>query len=176
MTAPHDVRAAAERVDRLLERLRSGPDPRAAVIAEELIRCLIRLYGAGLERVVRIVGPDGGRDLCADPLVESLLLVHDLHPLDPDTRIRRALDHVRAHLGSPAALEYLGLDAAGVARVRLIGGGCRSAGATVPPAIQSAVETAIRDAAPETAGVAVEAAAAPPPLLQISRRPDGATP
>ena len=32
--------------------------------------------------------------LAADPLVESLLLVHDLHPLDADARIRRALEQV----------------------------------------------------------------------------------
>ena len=47
--------------------------------------------------------------LLADPLVESLLLLHDLHPLDVDTRIQRALDRVRPYLGSHAGgVEYLG--------------------------------------------------------------------
>ncbi len=89
--------------------------------------------------------------------MESLLLVHDLHPLDTDTRIRRAL----GRLGTGA--EFLGVDSAGVAHVRL-GHGCGSTTAVV--------EQAITDAAPETTGV--EFAPREAPLLQISRRPAGA--
>jgi hypothetical protein len=42
-TAPAapDAHAAAGRVNRLLEQLRCGPDPRAAMVAEELVRCLV---------------------------------------------------------------------------------------------------------------------------------------
>ena len=164
MTAPQDARAAADRVDRLLAQLRSGPDPRAAVVAEDLVRCLVGLYGAALERIVEIGGPHLRHELCADPLVESLMLVHDLHPLDPDTRVRRALDQVRRYTGE---LRYDGIDDRGVARVRLPGGGpgCRSS-------LRQAVESAVRAAAPELTGVEVEVEAAPPPLLQIMPRPE----
>jgi Fe-S cluster biogenesis protein NfuA len=156
------ARVAAHRVNRLLEQLRSGPDPRAAAVAEDLVRCLVQLYGAGLERIVQIVGPQRSRDLCADPLVESLMLVHDLHPLDADTRIRRALDGIRP---SPGELRYEGVDGDGVAHVRLAGNGhgCQSSART-------AIVSAVEDAAPEVTGVVVEVAAAPP-LLQITRRP-----
>ncbi len=104
--------------------------------------------------------------------MESLLLVHDLHPLDADTRISRALERVRPQLGSHAgAIEYLGLDDQGVARLRLTtsGHGCGSSSSTV----RQAVEEAVAEAAPEVAGVQVEDVAAPPevPLLQIMRRP-----
>jgi hypothetical protein len=163
MNAEPDVHAAAKRVDRLLEQLRSGPDPRAAAVAEELVRCLVRLYGAGLERIMATVGADLGRDLAADPLVESLLLVHDLHPLGPDARIRRALDRIPA-----GSTEYLGIDGDGVVRVRVSGGrGCADR------SLRQAVTTAVRDAAPETTGVEFDVAPAPPVLLQISRRPAG---
>jgi Fe-S cluster biogenesis protein NfuA len=165
-----DARAAAERVERLLEQLRAGPDPRTAVVAEELVRCLVQLYGAGLERIVAMVGPERGQDLCGDALVESLLLVHDLHPLDADTRIRQALDRARPGLGSHTGdLDYLGIDGAGVAHVRLTGGGqgCRSSAGTA----RQAIETAIQDAAPEVTGVEVEVATPAPPLLRITRRP-----
>jgi Fe-S cluster biogenesis protein NfuA len=164
MTAAHDARVDADRVDRLLEQLRTGPDPRVALVAEELVRCLVRLYGAGLERIVAIVGPQGSHDLCDDPLVESLMLVHDLHPLDADTRIRRALDRARPSAGE---LHYHGVDDSGVAHVRLSdsGHGCRSS-------VRKAIESAIREAAPEVTGVVVEVTAvAALPLLQISRRP-----
>jgi len=162
------ARQAAERVEELLAQLRGGPDPTAGPVAEELVGCLVRLYGAGLARIVAMVGPEGGRDLCDDPLVESLLLVHDLHPLDADTRIRRAIDRLRLpqYTGN---IDYLGLGADGVARARLQGGhGCRS----TSDAVRLAVEMAIQDAAPEVADVIVEVAEPLPPLLQITRRPE----
>lgn len=162
MTAEPDPRMVAGRVERLLEQLRGSPDPRAAKVAEELVGCLVRLYGAGLERIVAMVGPHRSPELCADPLVESLMLVHDLHPLDAEARIRRALDRL-----GPAAGEvrFDGIDAAGVVRVHLAGGhGCRSSA-------RAAVASALRDAAPEVTGVEVDVTPVPPPLLHITRRP-----
>ena len=79
---------------------------------------------------------DGSTD---DPLVESLLLLHGLHPLDVDARIQRALDRVRPYLGSHAggrAVSRRG--ATGVARLRLEGSchGCPSSTVTVQLAIK----------------------------------------
>ena len=60
-------------------------------------------------------GGEAGRatldQLTGDPLVEGLLLLHGLHPLDVDARIQRALDRVRPYLGSHAGgVRYLGGD------------------------------------------------------------------
>jgi len=154
-----DAQDAGKRVDALLAELRARSGPEASDVGEELVTCLVRLYGAGLEAIMRTIGDDARLQalLVADPLVESLLLVHDLHPLDADARIRRAL----GRLGTGA--EFLGIDSAGVAQVRL-GHGCGSTA--------EVVDQAIADAAPETAGV--EFAPREAPLLQISRRPAGA--
>jgi hypothetical protein len=154
-----DARETGARVETLLAELRARSGPEAAGVAEELVTCLVRLYGAGLETMMRTIGDDQRLKalLVADPLVESLLLVHDLHPLDTDARIRRAL----GRLGTGA--EFLGVDSEGVAHVRL-GHGCGSTTAVV--------EQAVADAAPETTGV--EFAARETPLLQITRRPAGA--
>lgn len=159
MSAELDTRAAGERVEELLAQLRAHSGPEAAGVAEELVTCLVRLYGAGLAAVLAIIGDDDRlrARLIADPLVESLLLVHDLHPLDTGTRIRRAL----GRLGTGA--EFLGVDDAGVVNVRLASG-CGSTAAMV--------EQAIAEAAPETTGVRL--APREPPLLQITRRPAGA--
>jgi hypothetical protein len=167
MNTSPDPQTAGQQVDRLLAQLAGSPDPRAATVAAELVRCLVQLYGAGLSRIVELTGPERARELCADPLVESLLLVHDLHPLDRDTRIRRALDRTRPMLAAGVtALEFLGVDAEGVVNVRVTGArGCGSAN------VKDLIATAIAGAAPETSGVAVEIAPAPPPLLQISVRP-----
>ena len=181
MAAARDARATGERVEALLAELRTRAGPQAGDAAEELVGCLVELYGAGLTAIVAILGadPDAGPRLLAalasDPLVESLLLVHDLHPLDADARIDRALEQVRAQLGSHAGvIEYLGIDDQGVAGLRLTtsGHGCGSSSSTV----RQAVEDAVAEAAPEVAGVHVEEVAAPPevPLLQIMRRPAGA--
>ena len=153
------VTEAGERVEVLLAGLRASSDPEAAAAAEELVSCLVQLYGAGLEAIMRTVGDDARLQalLIADPLVESLLLVHDLHPLDPGARISRAL----GRLGTGA--EFLGIDSAGVAHLRL-GHGCGSTA--------EAAERAVADAAPETAGV--EFAPREVPVLQITRRPAGA--
>jgi Fe-S cluster biogenesis protein NfuA len=160
-----EAEATARRVDGLLAELRGGPDPRAAAVAEELTRCLVQLYGTGLARIVAGIGPRLSAEICADPLVESLLLVHDLHPLDTDTRVRQAV--ARAWPG-PGEVRYLGIDAAGVAHLRLTAGrsGCGSSRQTGP----GEVEAIVRQAAPELTDVHVEVPAAALPLLQVSLR------
>ena len=181
MAGARDARAAGERVEALLAELRTRAGSEAGDVAEELVGCLVELYGAGLTAIVAILraDPDAGPRLldalADDPLVESLLLVPDLHPLDADTRISRALEAVRSRLGSHAGvIEYLGIDDQGVAGLRLTasGHGCGSS----PSTARQAVEEAVAEAAPELAGVHVEEVTAPPevPLLQIMRRPAGA--
>jgi len=170
------VRDVGARVEELLAALRSGTARDAGPAAEELVRLLVGLYGDGLGHIVAVLREQGEpgvamlHKLAEDPLVESLLLLHDLHPLDVDARIQRALDRVRPYLGSHAGgVEYLGV-ADGVARLRLEGScnGCPSSTATV----QLAIEGAVQDAAPEVTDVVVEGMTAPPP----PGPPDGADP
>ncbi len=171
------VRSTGARVEELLDSLRAGGFGSAATAAEELVGLLVGLYGDGLARITEIVAGEGEvgsailAKLADDPQVEGLLLLHDLHPLDVDARIQRALDRVRPYLGSHAGgVEYLGVTD-GVARLRLEGSchGCPSSTVTV----QLAITTAVEDAAPEVTDVAVEGmtAAPEPSLLQIGRRP-----
>jgi Fe-S cluster biogenesis protein NfuA len=182
MAAGRDAQAAGEQVEALLAELRSDAAPQVAATAEELVSCLVELYGAGLAQIVAIAGADEGDEsgprllakLVADPLVESLLLVHDLHPLDTSTRVRRAVEQVLPQLGAHAGeIEYHGLDDQGIVHLRLerSAGGCQSTGGT----IQTVIEQAVAAAAPEAAGVDIEVVEAPaePTLLQITRRPAG---
>jgi Fe-S cluster biogenesis protein NfuA len=183
MAAGHDARTAGERVETLLAELRSHAGPQVADTAEELVSCLVELYGAGLAAIVGILGEgeSGPRlldKLAADPLVESLLLLHDLHPVDVGARVRRAIDQVMPALGAHAGqVEYLGTDDRGVVQLRLTQGshGCGSSTGAVQ-AVLGSVETTVLEAAPETAGVEIDVVAAPKelPLLQIGRRPAAA--
>jgi Fe-S cluster biogenesis protein NfuA/nitrite reductase/ring-hydroxylating ferredoxin subunit len=174
------VRDVGARVEELLATLQAGAAQGAAPAAEELVRLLVGLYGDGLSHIVAALRDEGAAGvamldrLTEDPLVESLLLLHDLHPLDVDARIQRALDRVRPYLGSHAGgVQYLGVQD-GVARLRLEGSchGCPSSTVTV----QLAIEGAVQDAAPEVTEVVVEGMTAPPapPLLQIGTRPPDA--
>jgi Fe-S cluster biogenesis protein NfuA/nitrite reductase/ring-hydroxylating ferredoxin subunit len=173
------VAQAGERIEELLAALRSRGGA-AADTAEELVRLLVGMYGDGLAAIMAALAEEGepGRAiiyrLTTDPLVEGLLLLHGLHPLDVDARIQRALDQVRPYLGSHAGgVQYLGVTD-GVARLRLEGSchGCPSSTVTV----QLAIEGAVQDAAPEVTEVVVEGMTAPPEpkLLQIGPRPDDA--
>jgi Fe-S cluster biogenesis protein NfuA len=171
------VRDVGARVEYLLDALRTGAVSDPGPVAEELVQLLVGLYGDGLGRIVAALADEGAAGaavmdrLTADPLVESLLLLHELHPLDVGARVQRALDRVRPYLGSHAGgVQYLGVHD-GVARLRLEGSchGCPSSTVTVQLAIQGAVQ----DAAPEVTDVVVEGMTAPPApqLLQIGRRP-----
>src|SRR3984893_18240355 len=155
MAEGHDAEAVGERVEALLSELRSQAGPQVAATAEELVSCLVELYGAGLARITEIVGEDESGPklmdrLLAAPLVESLLLVHDLHPLDTSARVRRAVEEVLPQLGSHAGnVEYLGLDEAGVLRLRLEQSGCSA------DTVRDLIEKAVAGAAPEGAGGAI---------------------
>lgn len=147
-------------IERLLTELRAGPDPRAGAVAEELSSHLVQLYGDGLTRIAAMLGPDRLADLAADPLVASLLLVHDLHPVPVTERIRQALHGFDVDL--------LGVDS-GVVRLRL-----RAAAPGCGSARQGAlreIETVVRRAAPEVTDVDMSIPPPQPPLLQVSLRP-----
>src|SRR5579871_927908 len=171
------VAQTGERIEELLASLRARGGT-AADTAEELVRLLVGMYGDGLAAIMAALAEEGepGRAimdrLAADPLVEGLLLLHGLHPLDVDARIQRALDEVRPYLGSHAGgVEYLGVRD-GVAMLRLQGScdGCPSSTVTV----QLAIEGAVLNAAPAVTEVVVEGMtkAPEPKLLQIGRRPE----
>jgi Fe-S cluster biogenesis protein NfuA len=180
MASGHEAQATGEKIEALLDELRSHAGPQVAETAEELVSCLVELYGAGLAEIVKIVGADaeaGPRlltGLIADPLVESLLLVHDLHPLDIGARAQRAVEQVLPQFGSHAGqVELLGIDDQGVIHLRMeaAGHGCGSS----PDAVRAALADAVTGATPDAAGVDVEVVEAPAelPLLQIGRRPAG---
>ncbi|GAA3120393.1 NifU family protein [Streptosporangium carneum] len=188
MPGTTDVQAAGDRIEALLAELAALGDPAARAKAEELVRVLVELYGAGLERVMRIVTEAEAvpvlRGLVADDLVCGLLVLHDLHPLGVEERVRGALEEVRPYLGSHAGdVELLAVEEeTGVVRLRLRGtcDGCPSSQVTVKLAIERAVTRAAPEVARvevegmvEGAGVGANGGANGPdaPLLQIGTRP-----
>src|SRR3954469_16491729 len=122
-----DLRATGERIEALLEAAAAG-GTMARERAEELVRLVVDLYGAGLERLLDIAHECGRLDdelldrLAADDLVASLLAVHGLHPYDLGTRVARALDSVRPYLGSHGGdVQLLDVTDDGTVRLRMLG-------------------------------------------------------
>ncbi|MFI7529966.1 NifU family protein [Nocardia salmonicida] len=152
---PDRWRGAGDRIETLLDASSAGGVV-ARERAEQLVREVADLYGAGLARVLDLV--DGGvrERLVADDLIASLLLVHGLHPHDVHTRVRAALDSVRPYLGSHGGdVELLGV-ADGVVRLEL-SGSCRTCPSS-SVTLELAVEDAVRAAAPEIESIEVAAA------------------
>lgn len=173
-----DAQAVGARVETLLAEIDQLANPIVREKTEELVRTVVEFYGAGLERMVHLAraadeqtGSELLRQFAADDLLASLLILHDLHPADTEERVLTALEKVRPYLGSHAGdVEYLGLDEAGVVRLRLAGScnGCPSSTVTV----KLAIEQAIHDAAPEVSAIEVDGVAEAPepkgrPLLPL---------
>jgi hypothetical protein len=132
-----------ERIDELVSALEGIADPATRAAAKELVAAVMELHGAGLGRIVEVVSRCGEasagiiESLTRDPLVSSLLILHEHHPVDLETRVRMALE--RNHGAELVSLE------SGVARVRLGHGG------------DAALE-AVRAAAPDLNDILVDAA------------------
>ena len=110
MTAnPGDLQQGLRRVEDLLRGLEGCADPVARESARELVRALLNLHTAGLAQAMELAGADVVARLAADPLVSGLLLLHGLHPLSANERVRRALGPARprfhAHGGDVEVVE-----------------------------------------------------------------------
>jgi len=155
MNAAPDLAEAGARVEALLQRFDGVlAPPEARAVAEDLVRVLTELYGAGLERALEIVY-DAAEErsagifgaLAADPAVSQLLILHGLHPQTVEERVEAALERVRPYLNSHEGdITLIGIRD-GIAHVRLSGSchGCQASLATV----KQSVEKAILEAAPE---------------------------
>jgi Fe-S cluster biogenesis protein NfuA/nitrite reductase/ring-hydroxylating ferredoxin subunit len=127
------------------------------------VSAVVQMHGVGLERILSLLfaaGDDGERiamALAEDPLVATLLLIHDLHPVPLADRVQGALEHVRPYMESHGGdVELLSLED-GVARIRLEGScsDCSASSVTLELAIKQALE----EAAPDLEGLEVEGVA-----------------
>jgi hypothetical protein len=159
-----DLHEVGVRVEELLAELQSASDPTVHERAEALVSLLVEFYGAGLERILALVGrePSGEgivRRLAQDDLLASLFVLHGIHPVPVADRVHEALQGVRPQLGG-TRVALLGIDDDGVAHCELSVGGCGSAPLDVARAM---LEKAVLDVAPEIVAVQVGMAAPPPP-------------
>src|SRR5580692_5600028 len=114
MSEPQNLRASGDRIEQALDELHATADPRTINLAEELLRLVAELYGAGFARTIELAreyAPGLLDELIRDELVASLLLVQGLHPESIDNRVEAALVKVRPFLAQHGGdVELLGID------------------------------------------------------------------
>ena len=164
MDEEFSVDSTVQQIEALLEKV-GQTDPGLRGAAEELLRLLMQLYGAGLGRAVGILREAGHEETLArfaeDRLVASLLLLHGIHPVDAETRVRSALRQLDRGLESHH-LELTGIEE-GVAHVNVV----RDSEGRIPAGLAAAIEHAIIECAPDLDGVEVEGLTAAS-LVQIA--------
>ncbi|HVW35264.1 MAG TPA: NifU family protein [Acidimicrobiia bacterium] len=162
-TMAQDLHDVGVRVEELLAELASVADPGVHEKAEALVSLLVEFYGAGLERVLALVGrePSGElivRRLAQDDLLASLFVLHGIHPVPVEDRVHEAIQALRPQLGG-TRVALIAIDDDGVAHCELSPGGCGSAPVDLA---RTTVEKAVLAVAPEITTVTFGVVAPPP--------------
>ena len=139
-----------QRVEELVETIEMSADTETRTAALELVQTLMDFHGAGMERMMDATANKGAAgyaifdDFAKDDLVGSLLMLHNLHPLDIETRIARAIEKVRPSLSlHEGDVEVLAVHDGDV-KLRLKGScdGCPSSALTLKHTIEEAIYAA----------------------------------
>ncbi|HET7623692.1 MAG TPA: NifU family protein [Verrucomicrobiae bacterium] len=152
---------SGKRIQELIGQIEAMPNPAARALLQECVQSLLSLYGEGLGRALEIVRNDfAGKTIldqfAEDEILRALLLVHGLHPVSLDGRLRGALEKVRPYMKSHGGnVELISLEN-DFARLRLEGA-CKSCPAS-SVTLELAVRHAIEEACPDLAGFEVEGA------------------
>jgi Fe-S cluster biogenesis protein NfuA len=148
------------KIEGLIAQIRNSTDPELRETALELIQILMEFHATAIDRMMEITSEagDAGWDAIGrfgrDQLVSNMLLLHGLHPLDLDTRVRDALESVRPYLHSHGGNVELMDISGGAVRLKLTGSchGCPSSAVT----LKTAIETAIYETAPDVTSIHCE--------------------
>lgn len=153
--------AALRRLEQLISALDEDPDPAARNPARELVELVLDLHGVGLAKLLAIVAAaDGGATILArlaeDDQVKSLLLLHGLHPEDLATRVHKAVDRLRPHLGVHGLRAEVTEIASGTARICVHQSSSAAVSAPLLWSLPGEIEDAIIEAAPDIENVVIE--------------------
>ncbi len=151
------------------EQLPDGPHKTAC---KEVVQLLMDVHGAGLERMMEIVfesAPDGPAiidTLARDPTVSGLLLLYSLHPDDLETRVRKAIDHMRPRIRKLACSVDLVRIEAGAVQIQLTSTShsCSSSARD----LRAIVEDTVYEYAPDVASLEVLGLEEPSPVGFVS--------
>src|SRR5262245_18401841 len=159
------VQTYLQQIETLIQEIEAAADPAMRARVETLLKTLLELHGAGLERMLGLIWDSGAsgqviidQHLAQDELVSNLMLLHGLHPLDLEARVRQTLDKLGPYLRSfGSKVELLSISEAGVVNLRLEES-CQSC-SSARVNLKTVLEEAIFAAAPDVTAVETQGAA-----------------
>lgn len=92
------------RLDALVDAIGTMPDQADRETAREMLELILDLHGLALARILSHTGKASeGRalieTLAEDAPIRAVMLLHGLHPDDPETRLRKVIAAMRPHWG-----------------------------------------------------------------------------
>jgi Fe-S cluster biogenesis protein NfuA len=160
MSQEKDFQERVRRIGALVEEIESIADPAVRTSTRQLVQLVMEFHGTALDRALEILANGGEpgmafiEQLGRDPMVGSLLVLYGLHPESLETRVGKAVERLEPKLRRDGALiELLGIGE-GAVRIRVTPG-AHTCGSTTK-ALQSTVEDAVYEAAPDIASLTVE--------------------
>jgi hypothetical protein len=134
-----------QRIEELIGAIQEHGNPVVRASAVEMVRALLDVHRAGLAEILSQISRQGEpgqtilNGLIQDDLVSRLLLLHGLHPVHLETRVRQALADARSWLQARGTDVELAQVSHEVVRLRLNGG----------EDVHEILERAILEAAPD---------------------------
>jgi Fe-S cluster biogenesis protein NfuA len=135
-----------QRIEELIAAIQEHANPVVRASAVEMVRVLLDVHRAGLAEMLEQISGQGEpgqaivNGFVNDDLISRLLLLHGLHPVDLETRVRKALDRVRPLLQAHGAGAELAEATNEAVRLQVSQGG---------EEVHQVLEQAILDAAPD---------------------------
>jgi len=156
------IAGGMDRMEELIRTIEAAPEGRLRASALELLQSVLALHEDALQRVLALLrergdaGQDIIRAMAKDPLVASVLSLHDLHPDSLAVRVEGALRRLEPAMASQGIeVGFLGVAENRVVQLRL-----RDAGLSANSRIRGLIQDAVLAAAPEIAGIAIDGAPA----------------
>lgn len=160
MSNETEFRQRVQRIGDLVREIECIADPAVRASTTQLVQLIMEFHGTGLDRTMEVLAEAGEpgmaliEKLGRDPLVSSLLVLYGLHPRSLEARVIDAVERLAPKLQRDGAVaEVLGIRD-GAVRIRVTPG--EHACGSTSKALQSAVEDAIYEAAPDVTALSVE--------------------
>jgi Fe-S cluster biogenesis protein NfuA len=155
-----DFRQDMQRIGGLVQEIEAIADPAVRAATKDLVQSLMDLHGAALEKTLEIVADAGETGMSIidrlgrDSLVSSVMILYGLHPEDFESRVTKAVDKVRPQLRKQGCEVELLSVRDGAIRLR-VGTSAHACGSTAKT-VQTTLEGAMYDAAPDLTSLVVE--------------------
>lgn len=153
---PSELHELSERLDTILEGIQERAEPEVSAAVADLVEGLQRVHAEGLRRIAELLAEEPGlfERALDEPVVSNLFFLYDLAVVDPEERVREALESARVMAASHGgSLEVLEVEEG---RVRLRVDWSHDSVSRETDTLKKGIEWALRERLPGFTGVEIE--------------------